>query len=939
MTSGNANEVTGVGLPVGSKIGKYEVRERIGAGGQATVYKCYDALLDRYVAIKQISSHLAEDRKFLERFRKEAQILARLGGEVITVHELVEDERGLFIVMEFVAGHTLETILRDTGGPVEAKAALKILWRLAATLNEVHAVGIVHRDLKPGNIIIAEGLRPRITDFGVAASSSGQTSMVLGTTKYMAPEMFEGGPSDGRADLYSLGFVVYELLVGRPKFNEIFADVVRDRHSESMRWMKWHGNHSVSAPPAHEVNPEVPEALSGIVSQMMAKDPDERFEGMEALGRAIKSAFSPKGRASATARAAEERLARHGRRAAKRLSAERQDLAPGADEAEELEVELEDGAPTAPLPKTALSLRTKLILGGVVAAGFIAVVSVLGYKIHRRSQAQAEAADTVFRKAETAFGSAGRAEGDADYDEAKTKFNQALKGFEKLSGAPYQDSAQAVMATALVHLCRAHLATIEGAVAHPQGQDAQPFWDRAEGEREAAKKAFQAIQASRDDLRKWTQKGLKDLKDFANYQLNTRTFVERMTRARNFFESGQRDDALVELDFLSGATFNPTVYQEGRMAALRKEILIAGFQASCDTEIQAGDAFLRTGKIGDAEQSYNRALALLKSDDATILSTADRTDYERSLATRMLQLGTDKAYAIARREADDAQRRGDKNAELRALDRALKIRKSKDLEDRVSAIRGGMSLERGKRFLADKRRKNLLQARRSFEEALRFLKDNKTPAGTKIAEDARAQIASLDSAEARAELIAEGDVAFSSAKYDDALAKFQQASKHGLDQALSDKITECRFRKQMAEAIRLREEDKYEEARKAYEKAAAIKPSEQPSINAAILSMMQQKDYRENLAAGDAAAKEREYTKAVDHYQKARQLIDTAEVKERISRVRYEENLARGKSAQAGRDYAGARAYYKIAKRYRETAEVKTLIAEVERLLQENSSD
>ena len=133
--TGQTGQTGGVGLPKGARVGKYEIVERLGMGGQAVVYKGYDSLLDRYVALKQISAHLASDEKFLERFRKEAQILAKLGGEqesIVTIHELIEEERGLFIVMEYLAGHSLETVLEDTKGPSEPKAVLQIIWRLAA---------------------------------------------------------------------------------------------------------------------------------------------------------------------------------------------------------------------------------------------------------------------------------------------------------------------------------------------------------------------------------------------------------------------------------------------------------------------------------------------------------------------------------------------------------------------------------------------------------------------------------------------------------------------------------------------------------------------------------------------------------------------------------------------------------------------------------------
>ncbi len=122
MSENQADQDQSVGLPIGSKIGKYEIQNLLAIGGKSIIYKCRDPLLDSIVAVKQISAHLAEDRKFLERFRKEAQILAQLGAEqpaVVTIYEISEDQRGLFIVMELVEGHSLETLLSNSSGPVE----------------------------------------------------------------------------------------------------------------------------------------------------------------------------------------------------------------------------------------------------------------------------------------------------------------------------------------------------------------------------------------------------------------------------------------------------------------------------------------------------------------------------------------------------------------------------------------------------------------------------------------------------------------------------------------------------------------------------------------------------------------------------------------------------------------------------------------------------
>ncbi|MEI7836754.1 MAG: serine/threonine-protein kinase, partial [Planctomycetota bacterium] len=363
----------GISLAPGTKVGKYEIVEMIAVGGQAVVYKARDLMLDRPVAVKQISSTLAADPAFVERFRREAQILARLGADepgVVTVHELIEGPEGLFIVMEYLDGTTVERSLEDNPGPVEVRAVLAILWRLASAMNAVHKAGIVHRDLKPSNLVISDGLRVTITDFGVAASTTGQTSMLLGTTKYMAPELFAGQSVDARVDIYSLGLVIYEMLIGRAKFREIFSDIVRDPHSESLRWMKWHGNLAVQAPPACEVNPNVPRALSDLVVRMMAKKVEERFASMEALGRAIKQNFGSRGRGPGGPVGVGEALP-GGRSVLDDASA----MVARPVDSKPLRAEPRETA-TAPLPQKKIPLRTKLIIAGALFVGLLALAVV-----------------------------------------------------------------------------------------------------------------------------------------------------------------------------------------------------------------------------------------------------------------------------------------------------------------------------------------------------------------------------------------------------------------------------------------------------------------------------------------------------------------------------------------------------------------------------------
>ena len=168
-------------LNPGDKVGRYEVQSVLGSGGESTVYKGYDEMLDRHVAIKQVAPQYAGDAGFVENLQRNIRVLVKLAQRndaIIDVHEMVQDERGLFVVMEYVEGPTLQQVLADSGvnGPLEPKAALVTIFRLAAGLNEMHSEGMIHRDIKPSNIVMAEGVKPRIIDYGVATVAGSDAS-------------------------------------------------------------------------------------------------------------------------------------------------------------------------------------------------------------------------------------------------------------------------------------------------------------------------------------------------------------------------------------------------------------------------------------------------------------------------------------------------------------------------------------------------------------------------------------------------------------------------------------------------------------------------------------------------------------------------------------------------------------------------------------------
>ena len=285
-------------LKPGDRLEKYDVLEQLGAGGASIVWKGHDALLDRYVAIKQLLIGVGqEEAAFRERFRAEADLLRKLGQchpRVVRVIDLIDNERGVFIVTEFVNGPTLERVLSRSDGPVAAMQALRIVRSCALVLEAIHGQGVIHRDLKPGNLLLPRG-GLKVCDAGLATLIAEQEAMSIGTARYMAPELLRGEPADGRADLYSLGVIGYEMLLGRAAFNEAFRSVLRDQRNTAMRWMKWHTNPRLRATPVHEIKPSLPPRLGDMIARLMEKDPAKRIASARQLIDTIDHHFDASG--------------------------------------------------------------------------------------------------------------------------------------------------------------------------------------------------------------------------------------------------------------------------------------------------------------------------------------------------------------------------------------------------------------------------------------------------------------------------------------------------------------------------------------------------------------------------------------------------------------------------------------------------------------------
>ncbi|MEM1445946.1 MAG: protein kinase [Planctomycetota bacterium] len=285
-----------ISLQPGDTVGSFRIVEAVGRGGSGTVYKAHDALLDRHVAIKHVILGDAIDAARLrDQVRREAALQKKAATarpkHLVQFIDTIDDPRGLMLVSEFVDGVTLEQRLQIRTDPHDERGALGILAAGATALQDLHDQNIIHRDLKPANVMLPKHGGLKLADFGLAALIGDQESLSLGTVRYMAPELLRGDPATPASDLYSLGMIAYELLAGRDNFDEAFKTVLRDKRNPAMRWMKWHTNDRLTAPPLTQLVPKTPQNLSDLVARMLDKDPARRVRHADEVIAAIKRHF------------------------------------------------------------------------------------------------------------------------------------------------------------------------------------------------------------------------------------------------------------------------------------------------------------------------------------------------------------------------------------------------------------------------------------------------------------------------------------------------------------------------------------------------------------------------------------------------------------------------------------------------------------------------
>ena len=267
---------------------RYEIIEKIGNGGMATVYKAKCHVLNRYVAVKILRDEFTTDEEFVKRFNAEAQSAASLAHpNIVAIHDVGHEGDLYYIVMELVKGKTLKQIILEDGA-LAWKWCVNIAIQIASALETAHKNNIIHRDIKPHNIIITEDGIAKVTDFGIAKAVSNSTITAFGTTigsvHYFSPEHARGGYTDAKSDIYSLGVVLYEMLTGRVPFDADTPVSVALKHMQE------------NPMEPIQLNPNIPKAVNDIVMKAMQKDTNMRYQNATAMLKDLSMALkNPEG--------------------------------------------------------------------------------------------------------------------------------------------------------------------------------------------------------------------------------------------------------------------------------------------------------------------------------------------------------------------------------------------------------------------------------------------------------------------------------------------------------------------------------------------------------------------------------------------------------------------------------------------------------------------
>lgn len=881
-------------LAPGDKVGYFEVVEQVAAGGMGIVFKAHDRVMGRDVAIKQLDVQLSDDEAFRERFRAEAEIQKRISAghrNLVQIIDFVAEARGYFIVMEYVPGASLERLLSKTNESVDVLETLLLVRDAASGLAAMHAAGVIHRDLKPSNILLGRDRVVKVCDFGLATMLAEQDTLEMGTARYMAPELFASGPVDHRCDIYSLGMIAYEMLAGRSKFNEVFKTVVRDQRNESMRWMKWHTNTRVTAPPLNTLNEFVPEVLGEMVARMMAKDVTQRIPSAQVLIDTINRHFSKSAPAHAPSQAAPQGTRATasppspaapgpGRQQVVHSAPPAPPRTPSAQPYPAAPVGAVIEPPTAPLPKRS---KWPLVLAALIMVQLIAIGGYFGYQWRIDRQQRQAIRDQAMGQFE---------QGRQHY--TQQRFAEAKAVFEQLAADPRwaTDPVLSGEAIARVQVCQTRIDMVEAAAltADSRFEEAAAVYRKAE---DALQQADDL-----DDTRR-LQAHIKELRDELH---QAASFVEAIAKVKQLVEQSDYEAARVEWRRLQRSSDKRTEAEKTKLAELGATIEAQSSKAEID-------GYMARAKEHEDQQRLPEALEELKLGAERFPTSTRLRD---AVAAMIKRIDYDKALDAAGKYETS----GNLAEAINHYNTAQAIRSTPDVEERIRQLKARQSIIRARQLLAMGDREGAVI---EFNRSLGFWEIQE-------AKDALGQLAASQKME---DIVRAGDTAMAAADYESAVNQYQRAVDIAADPAVQQKLNQAKVRAAVVRAQGHLQAAEMDKARAALEEALAVDPGDTRAADL-MATWRLHTQYDTIIAEGDALRADQKYSQAKRKYNEALKLIegsaiDPAEAKQRIKDTDYDWYIAQTSAAIEVGNVVQAEGYLVILRQINYTDAVKDL--------------
>lgn len=871
------------GLQPGDRLAHFEVEEQMASGGMGIVWRGQDRLLGRRVAIKQIAEAAAVDEIFRQRFRQEAELQKRVSQahpNIVNVIDFIDDPRGLFIVMEFVEGLSLDRVLAQMQNPVVPMKALVVIRDVALALQAIHGAGVVHRDLKPGNILVSQG-PVKVCDFGLAAlmSEAAAGGAEMGTAQYMAPELFSGGAVDGRADVYSLGMIAYEMLAGRGGFEQVFKPILRDQRNQPMRWMKWHTNQKVTAQPLNQINPAVPPMLSELVERMMTKDASQRIT-VDQLLETLRRHFSKAGAAMQ-----QPPLVAPSMQAA---------VIPGAAASVPQPITSGGGGgggpATAPLPKK--NRRLLYILGGVTLINVLLLVGVLwwwpNYQRQQTLATQVAAADQQFT--------------DALDDFEDGRFGQAQPTFAGLAEQWGDHPKLGVAARGYALLSQAQLLM----TAADQKMQADDYTAALTGYQDAAEAVDDA-----DSLRLPPEAGkLTDyITRFGDEVSTRRSFVQQAVNIDRAIAGGQFEDARRVHKAVRDAGGVLTPSEQNELADLG--VRIAGQEAQA--QIREADAqaqlLMEQGKFLEARNYLTKVMQRLSTDPR--------------LSNRLTEISRKIDLNNALREAAEAEAAGNLPEAAAAMARAVEIEKTDERQAKLNQLKAQVAFTEGQ---ALESQGSLAAAGQKYQQAVALAEHP----------EAMARLRDLKMANEKSSILAAAETAVAANDFEQAVQLYRNALELSPDAETQGRLNEAMVRMHVKNADGHLRSGDLDAARAELQKALGVNASDAQAASL-MESLENRAKYLGLIETGDKLRAAIQYGPAKATYQRAIDLargtgIDATQATQRKLDTEFEHLIAQARSAMDVSLWTQARAYLITARGMKpDDARLNELLAEVEK--------